>query len=66
MYYLSLSLSLSPSLLNFEDKRRFDQRVSPHIVGFVPGLRHIFVSSSLGLSSVIYIYVLFAVSFMLM
>ena len=20
-----------------EDKRRFDQRVSPHIVGFVPG-----------------------------
>jgi len=29
------------SALNFEDKRRFDQRVSPHIVGFVPGSRHI-------------------------
>jgi len=35
MYYLSLALSL----LKFEDKRRFDQRVSPHIVGFVHGMR---------------------------
>jgi len=57
-------LSLSLSLLNFEEhKGRIDQGF-PN-VGVCPWLAPHFVSSSLGLSSAIYIYVLSVVYFML-
>jgi len=53
-------LSLSLSLLNFEEhKRRIDQGF-PHI-GVCPWLAPHLVFSCLGLSSAIYIYVLFAI-----
>ena len=55
-------LSLSLSLMNFEEqKRRIDQGF-PHI-GVCPWLMPHLVSTCLGLSSTIYIYVLSAVYF---
>ena len=55
-------LSFSLSLLNFEEhKRRIDQGF-PHI-GVCPWLAPHLVSSCLGLSSAIYVYVLSAVYF---
>ena len=57
-------LSLSLSLLNFEDKRRFDQRVSPRIVGFFPGLRHILCP--LVLACLLHIIFMFYLQFIVM